>query len=106
MFIFYGEGSNGKSVFLDTLSGLMGDYAAEAPPDLLVIRKREEHPTEIADLCGKRLVVASEMEEGCRLRVQLVKRLTGNARLRARFMRQDYFEFPRTHKLVLITNSL
>ncbi len=105
LFIFYGTGGNGKSVFLDTLSGLLGDYAAEAAPDLLIMRRSEEHPCEVADLCGKRLVVASETEEGTRLKVQLVKRLTGNARIKGRFMRQDYFEFPRTHKLVLVTNN-
>jgi putative DNA primase/helicase len=105
LFIFYGTGANGKSVFLDTLAGLLGDYAGEAAPDLLVIRRSEEHPCEVADLCGKRLVVASETEEGIRLKVQLIKRLTGNARIKARFMRQDYFEFSRTHKLILATNN-
>jgi len=101
----HGGGANGKSVHLDTLTGLMGDYAGEAPPDLLLMRNNPEHPTEIADLCGRRLVVASETDEGRRLRVQLVKRLTGNSRLKARYMRGDYFEFPRTHKLILATNN-
>lgn len=105
LFVFYGTGANGKSVSLDTLVGLMGDYATEAAPDLLVDRQTAEHPCEQADLCGRRLVVASETEEGSRLRVQLVKRLTGNAWIKARFMRQDYFQFPRTHKLVMATNN-
>ena len=105
LFVFQGEGSNGKSVFLDTLTGLMGDYASESAPDLLVDKRSQEHPTEQADLAGRRLVVASETDEGGRLRVQLVKRLTGNARIKARFMRQDYFEFNRTHKLILCTNN-
>ena len=105
LFIFWGPGRNGKNTFLDTITGLGGDYAGEAPPDLLIMRRSEEHPTEVADLCGKRLVVAAETEQGGRLRVQLIKRLTGNARLKARFMRQDYFEFPRTHKLILLTNN-
>lgn len=106
LFVFWGGGANGKSVFLDTLSTLMGDYAGEAAPSLLTTRSGfEEHPTEIADLAGKRLVIGSETEEGSRLRVQLVKRLTGNATLKARRMRCDYFEFPRTHKLVLVTNN-
>lgn len=105
LWLFHGQGANGKSVLLDTLAGMMGDYAGEAPPDLLLMRSSPEHPTEIADLCGRRLVAASETDEGRRLRVQLVKRLTGNARLKARFMRGDYFEFPRTHKLILATNN-
>ncbi len=103
--IFIGEGNNGKNVLLDTVCAIMGDYAGEAPPDLLTIRKHPEHPTEIADLLGKRLVIASETERDAELRVQLVKRLTGNAKLKARRMRQDYFEFARTHKMILVTNN-
>jgi len=103
--IYHGEGCNGKSVLLDTISAVMGDYAAEAPPDLLTVRKHPEHPTEIADLLGRRLVVASETERDSDLRLQLVKRLTGNARLKARRMRRDYFDFARTHKMVLVTNN-
>jgi putative DNA primase/helicase len=51
------------------------------------------------------MVVASETEEGARLKVQLVKRLTGDGRLKARFMRQDFFEFDRTHKLIIVSNN-
>jgi putative DNA primase/helicase len=105
LFIFHGSGANGKSVFLDTLAGIMGDYASEAPPDFLTVKRGEDHPTEIADLLGKRLVVASETEEGARLRVQLIKRLTGNAALKGRFMRQNFFSFNRSHKLILTTNN-
>ncbi|MEZ6191455.1 MAG: hypothetical protein R3C45_09220 [Phycisphaerales bacterium] len=43
---------------MDTIAGLMGDYAAQAPPDLLMVRHGDEHPTEIADLFGRRLIVA------------------------------------------------
>ncbi len=105
MWVFHGDGANGKTTFQEAICGLLGDYAAEAPPDLLLVRRNAEHPCEVADLCGRRLVVASEADEGRRLRVQLVKRLTGNVRLKARFMRGDYFEFGRTHKLILATNS-
>lgn len=105
LFMCYGTGANGKSVLLDTLCSLLGDYATEAPPYLLTIRRTDEHPTEIADLCGRRLVVTSEIEEGRRLRVQLVKRLTGNQKMKGRYMRQDYFEFRRTHKLLVAMNN-
>lgn len=103
--IYHGEGNNGKSVLLDTISAVMGDYAGEAPPDLVTVRKHPEHPTEIADLMGRRLVIASETERDAELRLQLIKRLTGNARLKARLMRQDYFEFARSHKMILVTNN-
>jgi putative DNA primase/helicase len=106
LFIPYGAGANGKSLFFDTLIGLLGPYADVAPDSLLMVRHSgNEHPTEIADLLGKRLVVASETESGSMLRLQLVKRLTGDKKLKGRFMRCDYISFPRTHKLILITNS-
>jgi len=103
--IVYGPGSNGKNVFLDTLMGIMGPHAAEAPDGLVTARHTDEHPTEIADLYGKRLVVASETEEGRKMRIGLVKKMTGNKYLKGRFMRQDYFQFERTHKTVLVTNN-
>ncbi|MBX3387628.1 MAG: hypothetical protein KF768_13750, partial [Phycisphaeraceae bacterium] len=103
--ICHGAGGNGKSVLLDTVQAIMGDYASLAAPTLLVQSTHSEHPTEIADLMGRRLVVASETEKGARLKLQLVKRLTGDASLKGRFMRQDFFEFERTHKLLMITNN-
>ena len=103
--ILYGPGGNGKNVFLDTLMGILGPHAEEAPESLVTARASDEHPTEIADLYGKRLIVASETEENKRLRIGLVKKITGNKYLKGRFMRQDYFQFERTHKTVLVTNN-
>jgi putative DNA primase/helicase len=67
-------------------------------------KRGESHPTEKADLFGKRLVVGIETEEGRRLAESLVKDLTGGDRLRARRMREDFWEFAPTHKVVLCTN--
>ncbi|MEX0741472.1 MAG: phage/plasmid primase, P4 family, partial [Phycisphaeraceae bacterium] len=105
LFICHGQGANGKSVLLDTIAGIMGDYCGAAAPDLLVAKKHGEHPTELADLQGRRLVVASETEAGAAWRLQLIKRLTGDATIKARKMRQDFYEFARTHKLLVVTNS-
>jgi len=104
--IFYGSGANGKNVFFETIVGILGKYAAPAPDSLLTSRHNDEHPTEIAMLMGKRLIVANETEEGRSMRVNLIKRLTGDKELTGRFMRQDYFKFARTHKILLITNNL
>jgi putative DNA primase/helicase len=104
LYIFHGSGANGKSVFCDTMLAMLGDYAGSAANSLLTTG-RNEHPTELADLCGKRAIVASENEESACLKVQLVKQLTGNLTIKARFMHQNYFEFGRTHKLILVTNN-
>ena len=103
--IFWGEGANGKSTLLGICQHTLGDYASIAPDSLLVLNNRQEHPTEIADLRGKRLVVASETEATAKLRIQLVKKLTGEVTIKARRLYQDYIEFPRTHHLILQTNN-
>lgn len=103
--IAYGIGANGKSTLFNSLLHVLGrDYAMQAPPDLLVQKKGETHPTERADLFGMRLVIASETEGGAKMAESLVKQLTGGDRIRARRMRQDFWEFDPTHKLVLLTN--
>lgn len=105
LYILFGQGANGKSVLLDMFAFMLGDYAGAAAPDLLVSKKHGEHPTELADLQGKRAVIASELESGATWRLQLIKRLTGDATIKARRMRQDFYEFQRTHKLLVVTNS-
>jgi len=105
--VLHGDGRNGKSTFLDTVVALMGTedgYAVMVADSLLTSTGMHEHPTGKADLWGARLAVASETDEGARLRVSMVKNLTGDAFQKARRMRQDYFTFRRTHKLFLCTN--
>jgi putative DNA primase/helicase len=102
--IFWGKGANGKSTLLNVLLEMLGtDYAIKAPTDLLMV-KGDAHPTEKADLFGRRLVVCLETEEGRRLAEAMVKDLTGGDRIRARRMREDFWEFSPTHKVILCTN--
>jgi putative DNA primase/helicase len=103
--VAYGLGSNGKSTILGALLDVFGpDYAMKCPPDLLMAKKGDAHPTDRADLFGRRLVVAIESESGRRLNETMVKELTGGDRIRARRMREDFWEFSPTHKLVMATN--
>lgn len=100
-----GSGANGKSTFVNTvLATLGGEYTMQAAPELLMVRQGEAHPTERADLFGKRLVTCIESEQGARLAEALVKQLTGGERIRARRMREDFWEFDPTFKLMLATN--
>ena len=86
--IFWGTGANGKSTLIGTMLNMLGeDYAIKAANDFL-LAKRTEHPTERADLHGKRLVACVETGEGRRLDETLVKDLTGNDKIRARRMRE------------------
>jgi putative DNA primase/helicase len=103
--VHWGDGSNGKSTIMDTISRVLGDYAGTAPPGLVAGGERDRHPTEIASLLGKRMVTAHETREGVQLREDFVKQATGGDKLSARYMREDFFEFAPTHKLQLLTNS-
>jgi putative DNA primase/helicase len=62
------------------------------------------HPTEIADLFGRRLVISHESDEGASLREGFVKQASGEDKLSGRRMYQDFFEFTPTFKLQLLTN--
>lgn len=100
----YGSGANGKSTFLDIMQDMLGDYAQQAAPDLLTSRGGDRHPTELADLFGARWVSSIEVDEGKRLAENLVKQMTGGDKIKARFMRTDFFQWTPTHKLFLAAN--
>ncbi|HHW4679760.1 MAG TPA: phage/plasmid primase, P4 family, partial [Xylella sp.] len=102
--VHYGQGRNGKSTLLDLIAGVLGGYAGGAAPGLLMSGSRDRHPTEIADLAGRRMVTAHETSEGGVLREEFVKQATGGDTIKARYMRGDFFEFQPTHKLQLLTN--
>lgn len=102
--ILFGVGANGKSTLLGVVLEMFGDYGMKAPPDLLLARRGDAHPTERADLAGKRFVAATETGEGRRMAESMVKELTGSDRIRARRMREDFWEFSPTHKILIATN--
>jgi putative DNA primase/helicase len=104
MWFLHGTGSNGKSTFLRILLDLLDDYACQTVPELLMAKKHEAHPTERADLAGKRVVATIEVEQGKRMAEALMKQLTGGDRIKARRMREDFWEFDPTHKLFLAAN--
>lgn len=104
LFFLYGPGANGKSVFINTISGLMGDYARIAPIETFIASTNERHPTDLAGLRGARLVTAVETEDGRSWAESKLKLLTGGDRIAARFMRQDFFEFVPEFKLLIAGN--
>lgn len=97
-------GDNGKTTFQNVTLDLLGDYATQAAPDLLLSKKGEAHPTEQADLEGRRLAICTEVEQGREFATATLKRLTGGDRIKARFMRQDFFTIDPTHKLMIACN--
>jgi len=104
-FILFGNGSNGKSVLVDTLRYVMGsDYFHTMTADDLLQHRNSRHLSPIAQLQGKRLVVASETSDEKALNTSLVKQLTAGDAIRANLMRQDATEFNAVLKLWLMTN--
>lgn len=101
LFFFFGVGSNGKGTFLKTIMEMLGEYAQPAPRGLLEQSHSDDHPTQIASLRKARLAVCSEVEQGRELAEALVKDLTGDDKLAARRMREDFWYFHPTHKVVL-----
>ena len=106
LFFLYGTGANGKSVFLNTLTNVFGDYAVTASIDLFMASRQEQHPTGLASLRGARIVVASETDGGARWSEAKIKQLTGGDRISARFMRGDFFQFVPQFKLVIGGNHV
>ena len=104
LLVLHGTGRNGKSTLLETMIDILGDYAKPSAPDLLMQKRNDTHPTEIAELKGMRFVACIETEEGHRMKEALVKRLTGGDTQKGRFIHQDWFEFRQTHKLFLAVN--
>lgn len=103
-FVLYGTGANGKSTFEVVISEMLGDYAQAAPPGLLMAKKHEGHPTELAALCGARFVTATEVNASAQWDEEKVKMLTGGDTIKARRMHEDFWEFRPTHKLWISTN--
>jgi putative DNA primase/helicase len=104
-FVFcHGPGKNGKTTFIRTITGILGGYATTAAMTTFTTSKFEPHPTDLAALRNARMVTASETEEGRHWAEVRIKQLTGGDSISARFMRQDYFTYQPTCKLLIIGN--
>lgn len=104
LFFLYGTGANGKSVFCNVVAAIHGDYATTAPMDMFMATTGDRHPTDLAGLRGARFVSAVETEQGRRWAESKLKLMTGSDPIKARFMRQDFFEFMPQFKLVIAGN--
>lgn len=105
LFILWGSGANGKSTLINLVTRLLGSYARSTPVETLLAKKRTgEIPTDVARLDGPRFVMAKEVDRGRRLSESLIKELTGQDTVTARFLYGEYFDFIPKFKLFLSTN--
>lgn len=106
LFFLYGLGANGKSTFIETLTAMMGDYAKQTATDTILIKRTGGGiPNDLAALKGARFVSAQEIESGRRMAESLVKQLTGQDKISARFLHGEFFEFSPQFKLWISGNS-
>ena len=106
MIIAYGDGSNGKSTFWNTIAAVMGSYAGLISADALTVGCKRNVKPELAEVKGMRLLIASELEEGQRLSTSIVKQLCSTDLIEGEKKYKDPFKFRPTHTLVLYTNHL
>jgi P4 family phage/plasmid primase-like protien len=106
IFICFGFGSNGKSVFNNVVSKILGDYGRVAPASLLTARRDGDTAprNDLAALAGSRYVSINELQSGDRLDEQIVKFLAGREKISARFLHKEFFEFMPTFACWLRTN--
>lgn len=99
-----GSGANGKSVLLELVKELLGDYGLNAPTSTLMHKQQGGIPNDIARLAGARFVSVNETGEGQRLNEPLVKDLTGGDTISARFLHKEFFDFRPQFKLWMRRN--
>ena len=105
MFILYGNGRNGKSVFLDIITDMLGTYATNIQPQSIMVKQQSNNASpDIAKLDGARLVTTTEPNDGMRFDEGLVKQLTGGDKVTARYLHENEFEYEPQFKLWMATN--
>ncbi len=106
LFLCHGSGANGKSVFLDVLSNLFGDYAGSTSFDTFDAGNRTTATNDLAALKGKRFVSIIETEEDRRLDEARVKQVTGQDLVDCRFLYGEWFSYKPSYKLWMAMNHL
>ena len=106
LIIAYGEGRNGKSTFWNTVSKVLGTYAGTISADTMTANCRRNVKPEIAELKGKRLAIAAELEEGMLLSTSVLKQVCSTDVVRGEKKFKDPFDYTPTHTVVLYTNHL
>ena len=103
-FLLHGKGANGKTVFLEVLRELFGDYARKAAFDTFLHKGDGGPRNDLIRLIGARLVTASEAGEGQRFNEALLKEITGGDTLAARKLYCESIEFTLGCKIFFATN--
>jgi putative DNA primase/helicase len=96
LFLLYGSGANGKSVFLEVLRAVLGGskgYAKVCDASTFTTARTDAVRNDIAALAGVRLVTTNENPPGSSIDEALIKEITGEREITARFLFKDYFTY-------------
>lgn len=106
IYIFLGDGSNGKSLLLETLLKILGGYGTTTSSDLLVDKVFNSNTEQkLAALIGARFVMVEETELNDRLKEATIKNMTSDyGEITARFLYGNEFSYKPQYKLVMATN--
>ncbi|MBT6717017.1 MAG: hypothetical protein HOB18_05170 [Nitrospina sp.] len=105
LFILYGTGRNGKSTLLEIFKTLLNDYSKKAEMKSFLAKRDEGINNDIAGLAGARMVSAVEVGRGKSLNESLIKEITGQDTVTARFLYREFFEFTPQFKIMLAVNT-
>jgi len=111
VFFVYGPTNTGKTTLLNLLRSTYGaDYAVVIQIDSIMARQRElstNAQADLADLRGARFAMTSETEQGQRLSVGQIKRITqGMGTIKSVRKYENPITFPESHKLWADANYL
>lgn len=106
LIIAYGDGRNGKSTYWNSQARVLGNYSGGISADALTIGCKRNVKPEMAELRGKRMVIAAELEGGMRLSNSVIKQLCSTDEVGGEKKYKDPFKFVPTHQLILYTNHL
>lgn len=104
MFFLYGDGQNGKTVFVNVVQSLLGSYAREADATVLLTTPGNLIRMDLARLRGSRFASTSETGANRYMDEVTVKRITGENVLTARNIHERTQEFRASFKLWIQTN--
>jgi putative DNA primase/helicase len=107
LFFHYGDGANGKSVYMETLCRLLGDVAVTLPATSLIGESGSSGGAspDLARLLGRRLLRVKELPEGEDLKENLVKELTGGETITARDLFAGYMDFDPIFVVIMSGNG-
>jgi phage/plasmid-associated DNA primase len=106
LFLANGGGRNGKGLLNELMFELMGNYAYKLPVELLTKELNTTGPNpQLANCDKKRLILASEPEDGTKIQMGVVKEMTGGNEISARGLYSSKTKVSMHQALVLECNK-